>query len=253
MQVLQRVRKFGRNDVKLICRDHFLVFMFFFVVLIALVLRFGLPSLNNHLMNTGILPSEKLPKSLADYYPMLIAFFVVFQGPLIAGAIFGFSLLDEKEDNTIKAMLVTPVPFSTYLIYRISVPTVISFVIVVFMMLFINQSLVPFWQLILLSAGASLTGPIATLFYGVTAENKVQGFAMAKFVGVAGWTVLLGWFVADPWQWCFGLFPPFLISKAYWMALAGNSWWPAALVLGIVLQIGMLTLLANRFQKVAYR
>jgi fluoroquinolone transport system permease protein len=252
MQMLELVRKFGRNDVKLISRDHFLVMMFFFVVLIAIVLRFGLPWLNGHLAKSGVLPNDSVAKSLSDYFPMLLAFFVIFQGPLIAGAIFGFSLLDEKEDNTIKAMLVTPVPFGRYVMYRISVPTVISFLIVVFMMLFINQSLVPLWQLILIAAGASFTGPIAALFYAVTAENKVQGFAVAKFIGLAGWVILLGWFVTGPWQWLFGLFPPFLISKAYWMALTGDNLWPVALVFGIVLQAGLLGILAKRFNKVAY-
>lgn len=252
MQMLQLVRIFGRNDVKLISRDHFLVFMFVFVVIIAMALRFGLPWLDAHLAKSGVLPNDEIAKSLSDFYPMLMAFFVFFQGPLMAGAIFGFSLLDEKDDDTIKAMLVTPVPFNTYVMYRISVPMVIAFLIVVFQMLVINQSLIPFWQLLLISAGASLTGPIAALFYAVTAENKVQGFAIAKFVGLAGSIILLGWFVAEPWQWLCAIFPPFVICKAYWMALAGNDLWPAALALGILLQCGLLAILVKRFNKVAY-
>lgn len=252
-KTLQLVRIFGRNDVKLISRDHFLVFMFCFVVFIALFLRLGLPWLNTHLADSGVLPNETITSSLADFYPMLVAFFVLFQGALLAGAIFGFSLLDEKDDDTIKAMLVTPVSFNTYVTYRIAVPTLIAFLIVVIEMLVINLSLVPFWQLLLIAAGASLTGPITALFYAVAAENKVQGFAIAKFVGLAGWVILLGWFVAEPWQWLFGVFPPFLVSKAYWMALAGNGWWPLALILGIILQAGMLALLVKAFNKVAYR
>ena len=87
----------------------------------------------------------------------------------------------------------------------------------------------------------------------MAAENKVQGFAIAKFVGLAGWIILLGWFVAEPWQWLLGLFPPFLVSKAYWMVIAGDSLWPLALVLGIMLQIGLLYILIRRFNKVAYQ
>lgn len=59
----------------------------------------------------GVLPSETLTSTLADFYPMIVAFMVIFTGALLAGTIFGFMLLDEKEDNTIKAMLVTPVSF----------------------------------------------------------------------------------------------------------------------------------------------
>ncbi len=253
MQLFQLVRIFGRNDVKLISRDHFLVIMFGFVLLIALVLRFGLPWLNGYLADRGILPGGNVLRSLEDFYPLILAFMVVFQGPLIAGAIFGFSLLDEKDDRTIQAMLVAPVPFGRYVAYRVAVPTVISFVIVVLEMWLIGQALASAWQLVLIAAGASLTGPIAALFYAVAAENKVQGFAIAKFVGLSGWVILIGWFIAEPWQWLCGLFPPFLISKAYWMALQANAWWPAVLLLGIVLQSLMLVWLVRQFQRVAYQ
>ena len=57
----------------------------------------------------------------------------------------------------------------------------------------------------------------------------------------------LGWFVAEPWQWLFGLLPPFWISEIYWMALEGNGLWWVALVAGIVLQVGLIVLLVQRF------
>jgi len=41
MQMTQLAPKLGRNDVKLIGRDRFLVFMFLFAVIIAVVLRFS--------------------------------------------------------------------------------------------------------------------------------------------------------------------------------------------------------------------
>ena len=253
MHMIQLVRKLGRNDAKLIGRDRFLLFMLAFVLYLAVALRFGLPWANTYLAEQGVLPSETVANTFADFYPMIVAWIVIFTGALLAGTIFGFMLLDEKEDNTIKAMLVTPVSFNQYVLYRIGGPTVLAFFIVSGMMLFIDQALVPLWQLLLIAAGASLTAPIAALFYATFAENKVQGFAVSKFVGIAGWLIILGWFVAEPLQWLFGLFPPFLISKAYWMALEGQGLWWAALLGGIVLQAGLLFLMMQRFNKVAYR
>ena len=150
-------------------------------------------------------------------------------------------------------MLVTPVSFHQYVLYRVAGPTVLAFFIVAGMMLFIDQAMVSLWQLLLIAAGASLTAPIAALFYATFAENKVQGFAVSKFVGVVGWLIILGWFVAEPLQWLFGLFPPFLISKAYWMALEGQGLWWVALLGGMVLQAALLFLMMQRFKKVAYR
>lgn len=253
MQMTELIGKLGRNDFRLIRRDSFLIFMFCFVLVIGVVLRFGLPWLDAYLAENGILPNETVSLRMAHFYPLMVAFMALYQGSLITGTIFGFMLLDEKDDNTIKALLVTPVPISRYLFYRVGLPTILAFLFILALVLFINQALIPMWQLVLISAGAALASPIASLFFAIFAENKVQGFAYGKFVSIAGWIVLLGWFVSEPWQWLFGLFPPFLISKAYWMAFEGQGLWWVSLLAGIVLQLGVLVVMARWFGKVAYR
>ncbi len=246
-------RKFIKKDLSLILRDSFLLFMTFFVVIISVIFRFGLPYLNNYLCAKNILPCATITKSLSDFYPLLISFIACFEGALIIGTVFGFALLDEKDDNTVKAMLVTPVPFFYQVMYRIIVPTIIATLVVFAQVLFIGQALIPLWKLIFISAGAALIAPMAALFYATFAENKIQGFAFAKFVGLVGWIIILAWFVSEPWQWLFGLFPPFLISKAYWMAYQGHNLWYIALVVGIVLQLCLLALLVRWFKKAVYK
>lgn len=253
MQMTQLVPKLGRNDVKLIGRDQFLVFMFLFAVIIAVVLRFSLPPLDRYLAETGVLPNAAFTMRLSDLYPMLVAFFALFEGALLVGSIFGFMLLDEKDDDTITAMMVTPVSLEQYLLYRIGLPVVLAFFVVLSMVLFINLALLPLGQLLVIAAGAALTAPIVALFFATFAENKVQGFALSKFGGIAGWIILGGWFVPEPWQWLFGLFPPFWVSKAYWMALEGRALWWLVLMIGIVLQAGLIFLLMRRFDQVAHR
>lgn len=253
MQMTQLVSKLGRNDVKLIGRDSFLLFMFAFALIIAVVLRFGLPWMSTYLAETGVLPSETFGiVSLSDLYPMVVAYMAIYTGSLLVGTIFGFVLLDEKDDNTIIAMLVTPVPLNQYVLYRVGLPALLAFLIIVAMVLFINQALVPLWQLLLLAAGGSLTAPLISLFFATFAENKVQGFAYSKFGGISGWAFLIGWFVPEPWQWLIGLFPPFWIGKAYWLALEGNGLWGLALIIGIVSQLGLIVVLARQFNKAVY-
>lgn len=252
-QMTQLIQKFGGNDAKIVWRDRFLLFMVSFIWVMAAILRFGLPALNHYLAETGTLPNETFTADFADFYPVIIALLVFFQGTVIAGTIFGFMLLDEKDDHTITAILVTPVPFKQFLLYRTGMPIVLAFITVLILLFTINQALPSLWQSVLIAAGASLNAPIVALFYAIAAENKVQGFAMAKFVGVAGWTILFGWFVAEPWQWLFGLFPPFFISKAYWMALDGHGLWWIALLLGLILQGGLILWLMRLFNRVVYR
>ena len=253
MQMTQLIGKLGRSDVKLIGRDSFLIFMFLFAAIIAGVLGFGLPALNTYLAENGVMPSETIPFSLSDVYPMLVAYMAIYTGALLVGTIFGFVLLDEKDHHTLKAMLVTPVPLKQYVLYRVGLPAVLAFVVILGMTLFINQALLPLWQMILISAGGALTAPIIALFFATFAENKVQGFAYSKFGGISGWAFLIGWFVPVPWQWLFGLFPPFWIGKAYWLALDGSGWWWIVLIGGIVLQVGLINWLIQRFSKMAYR
>ena len=253
MQMTELISKLGRSDAKVIGRDRFPLFMLLFAVYLAVVLRYAIPWVNTYLAENGILPNETISQSLSDYYPMIIAFLVFFSGALIVGSVFGFVLLDEKDDGTIRAMLVTPVPIDQYALYRVGVPAIFAFFLVAGIFLFVNQALVPLWQLLFLSAGAALTAPITSLFLATFAENKLQGFAYGKFTGIGGWFIMLGWFVGEPLQWLFGVFPPFWIAKAYWMALAGNGLWWVALIVGIVLQVGMLSWLMKRFNVVAYR
>lgn len=249
----QLVRRVGPVDAKLIRRDSFLIFMFLFAAIIALVLRFTLPLANTMLAESGVMPSETFALSLADLYPMLVAFAALYTGALLVGTVFGFVLLDEKDDDTLTAMMVTPVSLNQYVLYRVGAPAILAFLIIISMLLLIGQALLPLWQLVLLAAGGSLTAPIVSLFFATLAENKVQGFAYSKFGGISGWTIMLGWFVPEPFQWLIGVFPPFWISKAYWMALEGRGLWWLVLVGGILLQAGLIYLLMSRFNKIAHR
>ncbi len=252
MQMAQLVRKVGPVDVMVIRRDSFLISMFLFAVMIAVVLRFLLPWANATMADNGVLPNARFAMPLTAFYPMIVAFMTLYTGSLLVGTIFGFMLLDEKDDNTLTAMMVTPVPLHQYALYRVGVPVILAFFIILSMMLIINQTLLPLWQLTLLAAGGALTAPITSLFFATVAENKVQGLAYAKIGGISGWTIMLGWFVPQPLQWLIGLFPPFWVSKAYWMALEGRRWWEIVLLCGILLQIGLIRWLLQRFTQAAY-
>lgn len=81
----------------------------------------------------------------------------------------------------------------------------------------------------------------------------MQGLALAQFAGAAGFLIPLAWFTPEPFQFLFGLFPPYWVSKTYWLALAGNPLRPGALALGVVLQAALIAALTRRFNKVIYR
>ena len=81
---------FGLNDSRLILRDSFLRMMAALIVLIALGLRFGLPPLTGYLEGLGLLPGALGTEPARHYFPLALAYFSLFDGPLLVGLIFGF-------------------------------------------------------------------------------------------------------------------------------------------------------------------
>jgi fluoroquinolone transport system permease protein len=137
--------------------------------------------------------------------------------------------------------------------YRVGGPVILAFVTLLAMVYVINLELLSLWQMLLICAGGALAAPMVSLFFATFAENKVQGFAYSKFGGISGWAFLIGWFIPEPWQWLIGVFPPFWIGKAYWLALEGRGFWWIALLIGVVLQLVTINWLIKRFNQVAYR
>lgn len=246
MQINHVVTELSRNDSKLIGRDSFLLTMIGYSVVLAVILRFLLPWANDYAAR------NEFPVNVVEYYPMLIAFLVLFLGTLFAGLVFGFLLLEEREDDTIKALLVTPMPPTYYVLYRILAPTVLSFALVFMQFYIVGLALIPLWQLLPILVSAALAAPIMALFFATFAENKVQGFALMKFTGLAGMVFIAAWFVSEPLQYLFGIAPYFWTGKAYWMALDGNPYWWIAVLIGIAAQLATIAALVWRFNRVVY-
>lgn len=253
MLMSELVQRIGRKDMKIIGRDSFLIFMFVYALIIAGVLRFLMPWLNEYLIGAGVMPGEFVEIPLSDVFPMLVAYMAFYAGAMLIGCIFGFVLIDEKDQNTLTAMMVTPVPMRQYVLYRAGAPVVFAFVVILGMTQVINQALLPFWQMVLFSLAASLTAPIITLLVSVAAANKIEAFAYLKFGGVAGMFIMIGYFVPEPLQWLFGLIPPFWVAKGYWLALEGREIWWLAWGVGVVSQLVLIRWLVGVFIGRAYR
>lgn len=215
---------------------------------VGLLAHFGLPEIDAALARNGLMPSPTSALRFADLYPLFVTFVGHWQGALMPGVVFAFLLLDEKEDRTLLAMRVTPVPFLHYIGYRVALPTLLAFGFSLVLIPIIGFNAVPGWQLVILALGSCLTAPLVTLLIAHYANDKVQGFALNKFGGVAGLIILFGWFVPEPWQWLLCVFPPFLIAKAYWLAGSGDPTWWVAWGLGVVAQLGLLRWMVRRFR-----
>src|SRR5690606_22950670 len=164
MNIVKVLRSLGPIDVRNIRRDSLVAWMIYIPILMAVVLRFSLPFVHARLL-------EQYNFDLTQYYTVLLSYFFIGTCPMVFGAVIGFLLLDEKDDRTLTALQVTPMPLSSYIVYRVSIPIVLTFVMLI--IIFPLANLTPFNLKVILNSAlaSSPMAPIFALFLASIAEN----------------------------------------------------------------------------------
>ena len=236
----------GPIDLKSVRRDSLLRWMFFMPLLLALLVRVGVPPLAAWL-------DERFDIELGPYFP-LIASILVMNTPMIYGMVIGFLLLDQKDDQTLTALQVTPLTAGGYLAYRMGIPLLLSIATNLLVLPLSGVATIGLDRQLLAAVGAAPLAPGFALFLAAFANNKVQGFALTKAAqGVITWPPLIAYFVHSNWQWAFGLCPAYWQVKLYWeLDAQGTAVWPVFLI-GIAYLSVLIVLLLRRFDRVMHR
>jgi fluoroquinolone transport system permease protein len=247
MNALNVIRSLGPIDVRGIRRDNMLFYMAFMPLVLALIMRFGVPLIRDQLLSrTGL--------DIEPYYFLLMSYFMVMLSSALVGMAIGFLLLDERDNQTLLALQVSPLSMRQYVAYRIIVPVVLASVLVLVAYPIAGLGNLTFWQQVIVALTAALSAPLWMLFLGGFAANKVQGFALVKAAGfIMIFLPMFGYFVTSAWRWAFGVIPTFWPLKIYWLYEAGEPVvWPYILV-AVIFQLVLLVLLLRRFMQVIYR
>lgn len=245
MKMMKALRAFGPIDFKNVQRDSLLRWMTLYPLLIALITRWGVPALAKQL-------ADRYQIDIVPYYGFGMSFMIELM-PLLSGMVVGFLLLDQRDDQTLTALQVTPLTINGYLIYRISVPMLISILTTLLVFPIAGLIQAPWISLVLIALGAAPLAPIYALFLAAFAENKVQGFALVKGMGVIMLPPAIAYFIPTNWQVAFGLIPTYWPAKAFWALQAGDINYWLYLLVGLVYQLGLLALLLRRFNSVLRR
>lgn len=242
MKPWRAIRVLGGIDAKNIGRDPLLRWMILFPLLLAVLVRWGIPPLEEFL-------SARYAFSLAPYHPLLMSF-VLTAMPMLSGMVIGFLLLDQRDDRTLSALQVTPLALNGYLAYRLGLPMAMSLVSTLAVLPVTGYADLGFLSLLLAALAAAPVAPFYALSLGAFAGNKVQGFALTKAMGVLLAIPVAAWFVREPWQWVFGLVPLYWPAKVYWMLDAGSGKGGVALLLaaGLLYQAAVVAGLLRRFR-----
>lgn len=236
-----KIATFVTNDLKNIRREHMLIYIMLVPFIMIAFLHFFLPPLT-------IWAIESFGLSLADYYPLILSFFVVIEMPFIFGVLYGLLLLDEKDENIFNVLLVTPVSLDYYLRYRFSV-IILSSILFVSVGLPLTGFLSPMSIPAILSVGlvGGMGGVLLTLIMIGFANNKLEGLAIMKAFGIMTLAPMGGYFIDSNWHFLLGVFPFYWPAKAFWLFSQGLSGWIYILI-GVVYISILFFLLYRRFK-----
>ena len=227
-------------------RDPLLRWMVVVPILIALPARWGLPTLTVRI-------GELTRADLIVYYPMIMSYALLILAPLMSGMVVGFLLLDQRDDRTLMALQISPLPLNSYLAYRLAGPMLVSAAVTLVALPLAGVGQTGLVSLLIASLAAAPLAPIVALALGAFAANKVQGFALTKLSGVFLIAPLLAYLVPPEWQLAFGIVPTYWPARVYWMLSAGEPGFWMYLLAGMAYQVLLLVLLLRRFNCVVSR
>jgi fluoroquinolone transport system permease protein len=239
---LAAFRGLGSLDLKNIRRDPMLRGIVFVPLALAAFLHYGVPALAAKLW-------ESYSFDLTAYYGLLMSAIVQIP-PMLFGTVAGFLLLDQRDDQTLMALRVTPMELKHYVAYRVLAPVVLSAVTIVALVRWVGLVEISLAAAVVGAVGTAPLAPLTALAMATFAQNKIQGFALQKASGVFIGPPLLAYFVPAHWQLAFGALPTFWTMKVWWGLHAAEPQTWLYLAAGLAYQALLLLLLFRRFHRV---
>lgn len=238
--MIKKVVVLSIGDWKNIRRDPLLIFSMFGILLLASLVRFGLPKLDT-------LIDTHTTFELTQHFPLIVSL-VLLMTPLMIGLLYGFVILDERDEGVLLYYAVTPLTKVGYLFCRLLLPMIITFFlsfIVILIQGVVEWQIITFVPVALLLA---LQAPLITMLMASLASNKVEGLALAKVINLSMLAPLIDYAITNP------LAKVMMILPMYWPAytfilISHTEDWIHAILIGIVITIAWFVMLNQLFQR----
>ncbi|WP_040378348.1 ABC transporter permease [Dethiobacter alkaliphilus] len=192
-------------------RDPMMGILIFYPLFLALIGRYLLP----YIADTSGFPLEM--------YADIILASLSLMTPLIFGALIGFSVLDDRDDQILTSIQVTPLSLYQFLSFRMLMITFISFIAVMFVLWFSDIYQLSLAVLLSISFLAALGAPVTGFIINALSKNKIEGFAVMKGAGTVLIVPVLSLLFTDAREFFFAVVPGFWPAKALSVAIHGES------------------------------
>ena len=229
------------SDLRKVLAEPFFWLILLMPFLLGWGLRYLLPSLAGQFQNFD----------LRDYYPIVVALLIL-TPPLYYGVVMGLLLLEEKDENVLLAVAVTPITLRNYLFARVAVYTLVSLPLIFVVHELIDVIEIDSTQLALIAIVASLNTPLVVMLLAAFCKNQLEGFVIGKGMSPFLLLPLAMFFVPDYWHVLCGILPTHWPIIAYFTAVneAGSGlFFGFAIVMAIVMQLLAVVWLYRRFDK----
>ena len=234
---MRKIAALAYNDFKNVFREPLLLYIMVLPILLSVGVRWMIPWLTLRIADDI---------DLKAFYPLIAGFFVLLS-PILLGMVAGFLLLDERDDNTLVVLSVTPIGRTGYLTYRVTASTLISFLYAFIIIPIIGLTQMPILHLFPIALVGALSTPMVALLLGTFAGNKVEGIALSKGLGILMLAPFAGYFLTTKWRVLAGVVPFYWPVHAYIAAAKGLYIFWIYVVLGLIVHLFYLRLLLKRF------
>lgn len=187
-----------KNELKSISRDPMYLFFVFYTVILGVVGYFLVPYMEE---NTPI------------PWPQVVAMFFIIMTGYIFGAITSFTLLDDKDDNVLMSLKITPISVKMYVYIKLAITYIfalIATIVLVYATRFLEGS--SLFNILLISIVSALQAPGLVLIVNSFSENKVEGFVYMKMTGLILILPVVAFFYQS-WQEVF-----LVVAPGFWSA-----------------------------------
>ncbi len=202
MRQTLRLFEIGLRQIK---RDGMLLVLLPAPFLIAFLFKFGIPYLNSIL-------EARFAFSLLPWYGFVDGLLICLS-PMFVAMVSAFLLLEERDEGITGFYQITPMGGYSYLMARIGYPIACAFIITVIAAELFHISRVSILTTLVASLISALAGLVLGMAIVSIAENRVEGLAVSKLMGISFLGLIAVWFIPTPFTYLAAFLPSFWIGK----------------------------------------